>query len=156
MSVKAKLILKDKFWILTDKNKKIGTLSKDNEFFTYQSKSGTKIFQSKKSLTSAFGNIIWLNKENTDKKQSNTTIHGFLTNSKPHNVMYDVKLKLPLYTKTSSSKIKFCAGYYILKFPKGWVKSFCPKLSTLNQTTYKGPFKTFDETMEQLNIARRN
>jgi hypothetical protein len=47
----------------------------------------------------------------------------------------------------------YCAGYYVIQFRKGWVKSFCPKLITLERYPYKGPFKTEEEmktTLSQL------
>ena len=36
-----------------------------------------------------------------------------------------------------------------MKVDKGWVKSFCPKLITLQRYAYKGPFKT-DLEMKQV------
>ena len=56
--------------------------------------------------------------------------------------MLDVKRKLPLFTKSQKSKSLYCAGYYVIRFEKGWVKSFCPKLMTIEGYTSKGPFKT--------------
>ena len=56
--------------------------------------------------------------------------------------MYDVKSKLPLFTKSEKSKSLYCAGYYTIRFEKGWVKSFCPKLITVERYEYRGPFKT--------------
>jgi hypothetical protein len=64
--------------------------------------------------------------------------------------MYDVKRKLPLFTKSSKSKSLYCAGYYTIKFEKGWVKSFCPKLITIERYEYRGPFKTELEMRTEL------
>ena len=69
-------------------------------------------------------------------------VHGFPTSVRPHNAMYDIVKKLPLFTKSSDSKSLYCAGYYTIKFEKGWVKSFCPKLITLQRYEYRGPMKT--------------
>ena len=66
--------------------------------------------------------------------------------------MWDLKKKLPLFTKSEKSKSVYCAGYYIIKFNKGWVKSFCPKLITIERYDYKGPFKTEIEMRQQLSI----
>jgi len=49
----------------------------------------------------------------------------------------------------------YCAGYYIIQFDKGWVKSFCPKLVTLERYHSKGPFKTDVEMRSELSIANR-
>jgi hypothetical protein len=64
--------------------------------------------------------------------------------------MYDVRRKIPLFTKSEKSKSVYCAGYYVVKFDKGWVKSFCPKLITLERNDFKGPFKTELEAREEL------
>jgi len=49
----------------------------------------------------------------------------------------------------------YCAGYYIIKFDKGWVRSFCPKLVTLESYDYKGPFKTEFTMREELKNANK-
>ena len=70
--------------------------------------------------------------------------------------MFDIRRKLPLFTKSSDSKSLYCAGYYVIKFDKGWVKSFCPKLITLQRYEYKGPFKTESEMKAALNQVNKN
>ena len=70
------------------------------------------------------------------------SIYDFPCSSKPFNPVYDVRQKLPIYSKSDKSKSQYCAGYYVIKFRKGWVKSFCPKLITLERYEHRGPFKT--------------
>jgi hypothetical protein len=67
--------------------------------------------------------------------------------------MLDVQRKLPLFTKSAKSKSLYCAGYYIIKFDKGWVKSFCPKLITVERYETKGPFKSDLEMRQALSNA---
>jgi hypothetical protein len=57
-----------------------------------------------------------------------------------------------LFTKSNKSKSLYCAGYYIIGFDKGWVKSFCPKLITIERYQFKGPFKTDLEMRQALSI----
>ena len=80
-------------------------------------------------------------------------VHGFPSSVAPYNSMYDVKRKLPLFTKSEKSKSLYAAGYYIIRFEKGWVKSFCPKLITVERYEYKGPFKTSIEMKQELSLA---
>lgn len=68
----------------------------------------------------------------------------------------DTVSELPLYTKTKSSKVYHCAGYYCIKFPKGWTSSFSPKLSTLQKYEYAGPLKTEMEMKSNLSILKKN
>lgn len=64
--------------------------------------------------------------------------------------MYDVRRKLPLFTKSNQSKSLFCAGHYVIKFPKNWVRSFCPKLITIERYEFSGPYLTEEESKEVL------
>jgi hypothetical protein len=149
----AKPIIDNKFWIVEKDGEKFATLRKneDNRFVLSNS-TGIKIYQTKKDLTSEFGKdffVARIVKESTNAKPNE--IHGFPTSADPHNSMFDIKRKLPLFTKSSDSKSLYCAGYYVIRFDKGWVKSFCPKLITLQRYEYRGPFKTELEMKQVLN-----
>ena len=80
-------------------------------------------------------------------------IYGFSTSCAPYNPMFDVKQRLALFTKSKKSKSLYCAGYFIIRFDKGWVKSFCPKLITVERYETEGPFKTDLEMRQQLSRA---
>tara|TARA_A200000159_G_C7252495_1_gene309419 strand:- start:289 stop:630 length:342 start_codon:yes stop_codon:yes gene_type:complete len=77
-------------------------------------------------------------------------VYGYPTSTKPFNPLYNVKDGLPLFSKSRKSKSLYCAGYYCIQFAKGWVKSFCPKLITLQRYPFKGPFTTDLEMKETL------
>ena len=149
--LKAKPVLEGKFWIVEDEGQRVGTLRKD-EFsqFVLQNKDGVKIYKNKKVITNEFGDDFFIAKiikeaDNPNPKE----VHGYASSTVPHNSMYDIRQKLPLFTKSKDSKSLYCAGYYVIKFDKGWVKSFCPKLITLQRYESKGPFKT-DLEMKQV------
>jgi len=147
----AKPIIDDKFWIVEEDGEKIATLRKNEDNrFVMSNKSGIKIYYDKESLTRQFGKNFFVVKIIKEKDNAEPNeVHGYATSAEPHNPLYDVKRKLPLFTKSSDSKSLYCAGYYVIKFDKGWVKSFCPKLITLQRYPYKGPFKT-DIEMKQV------
>lgn len=159
MSIKAKPILKDKFWIIEDSlnNKKIGTMCWDEERFMFTDGSETCFFDNKRQMKKKFGvDILWNDEINTEIKNTNDyNVHSYPTSVTPFNSMYDVRRKLPLFTKSEKSKSLYCAGYYIIRFDKGWVKSFCPKLITIERYESKGPFKTELEMRQELNRANR-
>lgn len=152
MTVKAKPILKDKFWIIEQNNEKLGTLSKTDDHFLFTCNEGVQLFDTAKQLDRKFGKIIW---SVADEKVASTDclIYGFPTKSIPMNGIFDIKRKLPLFTKTETSKSLYAAGYYIIKFPKGWIKGFCPKLSTLDAYEFRGPFKTDIEAKLEMKNA---
>ena len=156
MTIKAKPILKNKFWIVEKDGERIGTLSKqEDKRYMYSCATGTEYFSDTKSFNSYIGGVSWDKTSISDADSVIKEIHGFSTSTKPHNVIYNVQKKLPLFTKSKKSKSLYCAGYYIIKFDKGWVRSFCPKLVTLETYDYKGPFKTEFTMREELKNANK-
>jgi hypothetical protein len=153
----AKPIIPNKFWIVEKDGNKFATLRKNEDNrFVLSNELGVKIYPNKESLTKQFGKdffIAKIIKEANDAKENE--VHGFDTSTTPHNAMFDIQRKLPLFTKSGDSKSLYCAGYYVIKFDKGWVKSFCPKLITLQRYEYKGPFKTEIEMRQVLsNVSK--
>ena len=153
MTVKAKPVLANKFWIVEDEGVRVGTLSIAEDKFMFSSSEGTKYFNSARAIKKSFGNDFFENSVKEVDNHSEKEVHGYSTSCVPFNSMYDVQRKLPLFTKSNKSKSLYCAGYYIIRFDKGWVKSFCPKLITCERYKFKGPFKTELEMKQQLSIA---
>ena len=147
MTTKAKPIIKDKFWIVEQDGNKIGTISANDERFMFSSKDGVRFFDNKTQLEKRLGETVF-ERDNEIKVSVEKLVHGFPSSTVPYNSMYDVKKGLPLFTKSAKSKSLYCAGYYIIRFEKGWVKSFCPKLITVERYETKGPFKE-EVTMRQ-------
>ena len=155
--LQAKAVIENKFWIVEKDGEKFATLRKsDDNRFVMSNEAGIKIYETKKSLTDQFGKDFFVAKiiKEADDAEPNE-VHGYATSTAPHNAMFDVKRKLPLFTKSSDSKSLYCAGYYVIKFDKGWVKSFCPKAITLQRYEYQGPFKTELEMKQVLsNVSK--
>jgi hypothetical protein len=154
--IHAKPIVDGKFWIVEQDGEKIATLTKkENNKFLLSSKTGEVMFNKKDDLTKQFGKSFFSVTDKIKVTQSNIQeCYGFPTSSKPYNPLYNVQQRLPLFTKSNSSKSLYCAGYYTIKFNKGWVKSFCPKLITLERNEFKGPFKTDLEMKAVLTNAK--
>jgi hypothetical protein len=151
MIVKAKEVLKDKFWIVEKDEQRVGTLSFNDDQYMLSDASGTHFFN-KNQLKKRLGkDVEW--QKLTIKESHIREVKGYPTSCDPYNDMYDVKRRLPLFTKSAKSKSLYCAGYYIIHFDKGWVKSFCPKLITVERYETKGPFKTEIEMRQALSAA---
>lgn len=154
-SIKLKEVLKNKFWIVEDKGNKIGTLSLADEKYMLSSSTGTEFFDTKQQLGNRFSrDVSWTKLDITQKGPIERIVHSYPTSCDPYNSIFDVKRKLPLFTKSNKSKSLYCAGYYIIRFDKGWVKSFCPKLITIERYPYKGPFKTEMVMRQELSNAK--
>jgi hypothetical protein len=153
----AKPVIENKFWIVEKNGEKFATLRKnEDDRFVMSNETGIKIYNTQSDLTKQFGKDFFIAKiikeaDNAEVQE----VHGYPTSCVPHNPMFDIKRKLPLFTKSSDSKSSYCAGYYVIKFDKGWVKSHCPKLITLQRYEYKGPFKTELEMKQVLsNVSK--
>ena len=144
MNIKAKPIVDGKFWILEEDGERVGTLhKKENNKFMLSAKGSERYFNRKDELTKIFGKEFFETKvKTTVSHQETKEVYGYPSSCHPYNPMFNVQKKLPLFTKSPNSKSLYCAGYYTIKFDKGWVKSFCPKLITIERYDYRGPFKT--------------
>jgi hypothetical protein len=157
MNFKAKPVVDGKFWIVEEDGEKIGILhKKENNKFMLSAKGGEKYFNKKDELTKLFGKDFFQSSVKTtiSSQEDNRDVYGYPTSCYPYNPLFNVQKKLPLFTKSSASKSLYCAGYYTIKFDKGWVKSFCPKLITLERYPFKGPFKTEMEMKQVLSNAK--
>lgn len=144
--IETKELIPDKEWIIKNGREKIGSIQKNKKGYIL-----TK--QGQKLLVKNLGEYgIELPQKKLESSISiPDQIYDYPCSSKPFDPIFNIKKKLPIFTKSKKSKSQFCAGYYIIQFRKGWVKSFCPKLITLERYPYKGPFKTELEMKSELN-----
>jgi hypothetical protein len=157
MTVKAKPVLDNKFWIVEEEGVRVGTLSKTDEGFVVSRAGKIDFYKNENQLKKQFGKgFLIANITNTNgNKNTSLDVHSYPTRSIPYNSMYDIKRKLPLFTKSDKSKSVYCAGYYLIKFNVHWLKSFCPKLITIERNEYLGPFKTEFEMKAALSNVNR-
>jgi hypothetical protein len=150
----ARTIVKNKCWVVESDGTKVATIlaNDGNKGVTLVHDGQREQFSSLKLLSDRYNIIIDKNKVTKVAKETHE-VYGYPCENKPQNALWDVQHKLPVFTKGSKSKSFFCAGYYIVQFNNGWVKSYCPKLITLNRYPYQGPFKTQEERNIQLKIA---
>lgn len=156
--IKAKPVLENKFWIVEDEGIRIGTLSVSDDRYVLSSKrDGVRFFDNKRQLERILGKTVFEKKivSTPTETKADKEVYGYPSEYTPYNVLYDVKRKLPLFTKSPKSKSLYCAGYYIIRFDKGWVQSHCPKLITLERYEYRGPFKSDLEMKQELSRAKR-
>jgi hypothetical protein len=158
MNVVSKVLIPNKEWIIENQGEKIGSIvkiKKGYEFFRH----GHKVnFKDLTDLTKEFGDTLFEEKKTLKFKIEPLVhrIYDFPCGAKPFEAVYNVKKKLPLFAKSAKSKSQYCAGYYVIKFRKGWVKSFCPKLITLERYPFEGPFKTEADMKSVLTSINKN
>ena len=82
-------------------------------------------------------------------KQDTSLVHGYPAQGRIHNPMWDVRHRLPIYTKTKKSKSWFAAGWYSVKKGRTWKTVQDPKFILLERYPYCGPFYTEDLANDQ-------
>jgi len=156
----AKPILENRFWILESDGEKVGTICRqEDRRYMFSCSDGTRIFDTQQQLQMNFnGEWMWgssISAPKEEKENEDNSVYDYPSKFKPYNMVFDVKRKLPLFNKSKKSKSLYCAGYYIIQFEKGWVRSYCPKLLTLDSYAFKGPFRTSLEMKTELSNANK-
>ena len=153
-SIISKVLIPNKEWIIEDSGNKIGSIAKNKKGYVFLHKGEKVDIKGFNDLVDKLDTIK--TKHNFKTEHVNHNIYNYPCSSTPFEPMYNVKMKIPLYAKSSKSKSQYCAGYYIIQFKKGWVKSFCPKLITLERNKFCGPFKTEQEMKNKLNSVNNH
>jgi len=148
MKLIAKPVIDKQFWILQENDRKIGNVEACAG--GYQVKINNQIAQFKtirmleRHVDVKFEPAI----KNKKQIQKQNLVHGYPTTGKTFNPVWDIKMQLPIFTKTSKSKSWFAAGWYVVK--KGRAHSVIqdPKLIVLQRYPYHGPFYTKEQADE--------
>jgi hypothetical protein len=150
MTTIAKPLIPNKSWLLERDGLKVGTLNKERSSYSIL-KNGNKIaIGTVKDVKEKLGVVFFDVVKSVKSETTEYAVYDFPCGSKPFGSVYDIRKRLPIYAKSTKSKSQYCAGHYVIKFRKGWVKSFCPKLITLDRYPFHGPFKTEVEMKQML------
>ena len=173
-------IVKDKFWIVEDAGVKVGTIRKcSSDDFELNIRSvdilgmhdtSTAEHVSMSALTSRFGEKI-LEARETPKKIveekgigshdglniSLAEIDGYPSKHAVYNIETIEKngRQIPTYTKSETSKVRYAAGFYGVRYPTDWRWFYAGKLETLNTYDFIGPFKTKSEMATETLLQNR-
>lgn len=142
----AKTVVKNKFWIVEEDGEKIATIQKHNDGISYVENDQRYQFDNIDLLKNHYNLRFDRPPAKTAKPQSNE-VYGYACDSSPHNLVWDIKHRVPLYTKSSKSKCFYAAGYYVMD--KEIV--FCPKYIFINRVSFSGPYYTKEEAEAKQN-----
>jgi len=154
----AKVLIPNKEWLIKDNSGKIGSIAKFKKGYLVLHNGKSITFKNLAEVKAAVG-VAFFEESIKDHKREEPVvykIYEYPCKNKPYEPLYNVQKKLPLYIKRVKSKSQHCAGHYIIKFRKGWVKSFCPKLITLERYPFQGPWKTEEESRQALKQANHS
>jgi hypothetical protein len=145
----AKPIIADQFWILKKDNRKIGNVIADNTGYVVTIENSVSRFKTIRTLAKA-ADIEFENTVISPGAVTPNCVHGYNTGCQALNPVWDVKHKLPLFTKNNKSKSWFAAGWYTIKQHRAWKAVQNPKLIVLERYSYQGPFHTKEQANESI------
>lgn len=146
----------DTSWvILNDYNNYDGLLIEktDGSYTIFFADSPPDEYDSKDMVLSEYGKSLFekISKpEGISKEKANVGIY-------PSNVTdpFVVDETKGYFKKSESAKVVSAAGYYAIRFPSGWIRTFCPTLVTLQKVqAFEGPFDNKMEMNSVLNLAK--
>ena len=143
MTIIAKPVIKNQFWILRDADEKVGNIEANGDGFKVKINNDVQQFKTINMVKQRTG----INFESPVAKKTLVLdhVHGYPAGCKAYNPLYEIKLHLPLFTKTKKSKSWYAAGWYRIKQGKRWEVVQSPKLITLKRYPNFGPFLTKEQ-----------
>jgi len=140
--LKATPIVKNKFWLVTDNDVKIGTVKSSHKGLTYIHGETEERFATVKLLKDKY-NISFETYKSPKSDDMQHEVYGYPTGKHvPYNPLWHVKLGVPVFTKDEKSRSYYCAGYYLIKERKKTKLHFCPKIIMLERNEFEGPLKS--------------
>ena len=143
----AKPVVDKQYWILQQDDHKVGNIQAVNNGYRITVNNKTADYKTIPMLRRK-ENIEFAPVEKTTKP-ANDQVHGYDTGCKAHNGMWNVKMKLPLFTKQAKSKSWFAAGWYQVKQHRTWKVVRNPKLIVLERYPYQGPYHSKEEANDK-------
>jgi hypothetical protein len=143
----AKPVVANQFWILKKDDRKIGQVEAVEDGYDVKILDRVARYKTIKMAGRA-ANIEFEKPEKTRQAPRNL-VHGFEVTGRVYNPLWNVQLKLPLFTKDAKSKSWYAAGWYRVKQHRNWKVMQNPKLITLQRYQYQGPFHTEEQARDQ-------
>ena len=153
MKLLAKNILPEKFWIIENNDlKKLGTIQVGKQDVRVVIDGKNYVYADFNSALDKLNISTSEEPLSSNLEKNNYTVNNYPVKNKPYNITYDAGLGVSTYTKNQKSNCYHAAGYYIIRFDFAWAQAYCPKVTTLRQNKFQGPYMTQIEMKEQLRL----
>ncbi len=138
----------EKSWLLYKKTERCGImrLTDKNEYVIMGGEySGS--YKNKKALKDALNEIVF-EKPKTNKEQEKSLVGDFPVK---HDTVFEIGEVDGLYpyTKIEGSTDIYVAGYFSVKNKEKWQTVFSPRLKTLEEVDFHGPYKSKIESDQE-------
>ncbi len=149
MTLVAKPVINNQYWVVTDGSKKVGNVIADGSGFDVKLDGKLIHYRNTDDITK-FTKIRFQTLK-TNKTKAQVPYPEYPTTSKIYNSIFDIKRKLHLFTKNKKSKCYHVAGWFVLKQNNLNIVIFCPKYIFIQRYEYLGPYKTENEANQLIN-----
>lgn len=127
-------------WILNSSGTRLAMIVADGTGFKAIGQLDQKTFVDLADMGKYLGGTVTFEEPEQIVEAEASDVDGYpIKHAAAFNVTND---RYPSYTKVEGSSNRFAAGYYGVQFAHGWVYSYCPKISTLEENTWIGPFRS--------------
>jgi hypothetical protein len=146
--------LTDNSWILLGDGSRIGLVNSIDNKISVIGNITPKTYDSIGDLQKRLGGKIHIEKNTPSVKEVELgEVFGFPVK---HKSVHDLEQEpVPNYLRSAKSKDRYAAGYYAIKFTNGWTPWFCPRLTTIAEHEFLGPFKTKIEMNHQISAKNK-
>jgi hypothetical protein len=143
----------DTSWILHQNGTRLAMIIANNKGYSAIGNLPTKHFNNLTELCHVLGGKVIFEEPEIQVEKEVGNVYGYPIK---HNTAHDLAIdRYPSYAKTKGSNNRFAAGYYSVLFSHGWVQSYCPKISTLDDNIWIGPFYTKLEMLSAISAKKK-
>ena len=140
--IKAKSIVPDQYWILTDSRGKIGNIQAQDHGFKVTMQNSTMTIDDLAALAQTmpvqFESTV--SSTATTHTEDQRSVHGYPVPCLPHNAVWDLRRRIPLWTRDAHSRSWLAAGWYRVRLHRTWKTVLCPKTILLDRYPWQGPY----------------
>ena len=143
----AKPVIENQYWILQKDNQKIGNIEAHDGGFQVKIHNNVSQYRTI-DLAAQRADITFVSANGNTINQKTNLVHGYPVTGRVHNAVWNIPLKLPLFTRTAKSKSWFAAGWYAVYRNRAWRAIQTPKLIALQRYQHRGPFLTEQQAQQ--------
>jgi hypothetical protein len=143
----AKPVIENQYWILQKDNQKVGNIEARDGGFQVKIHNSVNQYRTI-DLAAQRADITFVSAGGNTIDQKTNLVHGYPAAGRVHNAVWNIPLKLPLFTRSTKSKSWFAAGWYAVYRNRTWRAIYTPKLIALQRYKYRGPFQTEQQAQQ--------
>lgn len=136
----AKPVIANRYWILKQEDRKVGSIEAHPDGYQVRVNDSVARFKTRPMLRKTVG--IDFHPVFKKTKPPQNQVYGYDVGCRAYNQIWDVRRRIPLFTKTPRSKSWYAAGWYKVKQHRRWCVMHNPKLIILDRYQFQGPFHT--------------